>query len=270
MKIIRKSALSTATCLQSAALAAALIGFSGATAAQAQTAAPAPAPACEDGNANGVCDSEESSASAGGIVVTGTRIKSPNLVSTAPVVSITGDQLLSQGDVNVGDALNDLPALRSTYSQANSTRFIGTAGVNFLDLRGLGITRTLVLVNGRRHITASVGDFIVDTNTIPSDLIDRVDVVTGGSSAVYGSDAVAGVVNFILKRNFTGIKLNGQGGISSRGDRGIYFVSGTAGTNFAEGRGNVAVNLEYVNANPLYFRDRPDLSGVTYTKARRL
>ena len=263
MNFLRKSAYSSATCLQSAALAAALIGFAGATSAQAQTAAPAPAPACEDGNANGVCDSDESSANAGGIVVTGTRIKSPNLVSTAPVTSITGDELLSQGDVNIGDALDDLPAIRSTYSQANSTRFIGTAGVNFLDLRGLGITRTLVLVNGRRHITASIGDFIVDTNTIPSDLIDRVDVVTGGSSAVYGSDAVAGVVNFILKRNFTGIKINGQAGISSRGDRGIYFVSGTAGTNFAEGRGNVAVNLEYVNANPLYFRDRPDLSGVS-------
>ncbi len=238
-----------------------------ATPAFAQDTAPADATAtnCADVNNNGVCDSDENSSQ---ITVTGSRIKSPNLVSTVPVVSITADQLLDQGDVNVGDALDDLPSIRSTYSQANSTRFIGTAGVNFLDLRGLGITRTLVLVNGRRHITASPGDFIIDVNTIPSDLIDRVDVVTGGSSAVYGSDAVAGVVNFILKRNFTGIKLTGQGAVSSRHDRGIYFIAGTAGTNFADDRGNVAVNLEYVNAEPLYFRDRPTGVGAAFGRCQ--
>ncbi|MGQ7367999.1 TonB-dependent receptor plug domain-containing protein, partial [Streptococcus suis] len=105
-----------------------------------------------------------------------------------------------------GDALNSLPALRSTYSQANSTRFIGTTGLNLLDLRGLGVSRTLVLVNGRRHVSSSPGDYLVDTNTIPDDLLERVDIVTGGSSAIYGSDAVAGVVNFVLKRNFEGLK----------------------------------------------------------------
>ena len=255
VKSFRKSALS----LETAALAIALAGLGHATTASAQAAAPAPAADCVDADGNGVCDNQESSTA---IVVTGSRIKTPNLVSTVPVTSITGEDLLSKGDTNIGDALNDLPQIRSTYSQANSTRFIGTAGVNFLDLRGLGISRTLVLVNGRRHITASVGDFIVDTNTIPSDLIDRVDVVTGGSSAVYGSDAVAGVINFILKRNFQGIKLNGQSGVSSRGDRGINILSLTAGQNFGDGRGNVAINLEYVNADPLYFRDRPELSGV--------
>lgn len=199
--------------------------------------------------------------SASEIVVTGSRIRRPNLDSPVPVTSLNVDELLSQGDVNVGDALNDLPAIRSTYSQANSTRFIGTAGVNFLDLRGLGITRTLVLVNGRRHITASPGDFIIDTNTIPTDLLERVDVITGGSSAVYGSDAVAGVVNFILKNNYNGFTIRGQGGISDQGDRGIYTISATGGKNFNENRGNVAFNVEYVKANPLYFRDRPRQSG---------
>src|SRR6185503_16760166 len=101
----------------------------------------------------------------------------------------------------------------------------GTAGENFLDLRGLSFVlgsfadRTLVLVNGRRHITSSPGDFIVDVDNIPQDLLDRVDIVTGGESAVYGSDAIAGVVNFITKRNFEGFRIRGQAGVSSRGDR---------------------------------------------------
>ncbi len=196
------------------------------------------------------------------IVVTGTRISRPTLSSPVPLTSVTADELTSTGDVSLGDALNDLPSLRSTYSQGNSTRFIGTAGLNLLDLRGLGVSRTLVLVNGRRHITSLPGDYIVDTNTIPVDLLERVDVVTGGNSAVYGSDAVAGVVNFVLKRDFEGLSLKGQGGISERGDRGNYFVAGVYGKNFADGRGNIAVAAEYAKTEPLYFRDRDALTGA--------
>ena len=196
------------------------------------------------------------------LTVTGSRIRRPNLESNVPITSVSVEDLTSQGDVSVGDALNDLPSLRSTFSQANSNRFIGTTGLNILDLRGLGVERTLVLVNGRRHITSQPGDFLVDVNTIPSDLIERVDVITGGSSAVYGSDAVAGVVNFVLRRDFDGIRLRGQGGVSQQGDRGIEFVSLTAGQNFFDDRANVAVNLEYVNAEPLYFIDRPELTGA--------
>jgi outer membrane receptor protein involved in Fe transport len=138
-----------------------------------------------------------------------------------------------------------LPALRATFSQANSTRFIGTSGLNILDLRGLGTSRTLVLVNGRRHVTSTPGNFDVDTNTIPQALLERVDVITGGSSALYGSDAVAGVVNFVLKRDFEGITGRVQGGISSRGDRGSYLANIVAGRNFLDDRLNVAVALEY-------------------------
>ncbi len=196
------------------------------------------------------------------IVVTGSRIARPTLASSVPVTSVDVGELTNQGSVSIGDALNDLPSLRSTYSTGNSTRFIGTAGLSLLDLRGLGISRTLVLVNGRRHVTASPGDYLVDVNTIPADLLERVDVVTGGDSAIYGSDAVAGVVNFILKRDFDGISLRGQGGISERGDRGAYFASATFGTNFAEGRGNVAVSVEYANQQPLYFKDRDAITGA--------
>ena len=202
-------------------------------------------------------------ASTGGdIVVTGSRIRSPSLSAPVPITTVSVAELTNTGDVSLGDALNDLPSLRSTFSQGNSTRFIGTAGLSLLDLRGLGTERTLVLVNGKRHITSSPGDYQVDTNTIPVDLLERVDVVTGGSSAVYGSDAVAGVVNFILKRDFEGISLKGQSGISSRGDRGSYFVSGTYGKNFADGRGNVAVSGEYAKSNALYFTDRDSLTGA--------
>ena len=196
------------------------------------------------------------------VIVTGTRLARPGVTSNVPLTSITSDELLSNGHVNIGDALNELPQLRSTYSQANSTRFIGTTGLNELDLRGLGPQRTLVLVNGRRHVTSIPGTSIVDTNTIPDDLLDRVDVITGGDSAIYGSDAVAGVVNFVLKQNFDGFRIQGQGGTTQYGDHGQQYVSAVAGKNFAEGRGNIAVAAEYSHADPLYFRDRDFFTGA--------
>jgi outer membrane receptor protein involved in Fe transport len=203
-----------------------------------------------------------SDASGNGIVVTGSRIRRPNLESTVPITSVGPQELLSRGDVSLGDALNELPSLRATYSQANSTRFIGTAGLNLLDLRGLGTSRTLVLVNGRRHVTVSPGSYEVDVNTIPTDLLERVDVVTGGNSAIYGSDAVAGVVNFILKKDFEGIELRGQGGVTSYGDRGSYFASLLAGKNFFDGRFNVTFAGEYARTNPVFFSDRPYVADV--------
>src|SRR6478672_6220396 len=160
------------------------------------------------------------------VIVTGSRIRRPNLVSTVPVTSVGGEEFHQTGQVSVGDVLNELPALRSTFSQTNSTRFLGTAGLNLLDLRGLGTQRTLVLVNGRRHVGSDILNNAVspDVNTIPTDLIERVDVVTGGNSAIYGSDAIAGVVNFVLKRNFQGIQMRAQAGVSQYGDAGSYFV----------------------------------------------
>lgn len=196
------------------------------------------------------------------IIVTGSRISMPNVMSSVPVTSITAGDLTLKGNVSLGDALNELPALRSTFSQANSTRFIGTSGLNLLDLRGLGTSRTLVLVNGRRHVTSQPGSFSVDTNTIPSDLLERTDVVTGGNSAIYGSDAVAGVVNFIMKRDFEGISARAQGGISDRGDRESYFASLTAGHNFADSRGNIAGSFEYSKSKVLFFTERDNQTGA--------
>jgi outer membrane receptor protein involved in Fe transport len=203
-----------------------------------------------------------SAADAGDITITGSRIRRPNLESQVPVTSVGGEEFFQTGQVSVGDVLNELPALQSTFSQSNSTRFLGTAGLNLLDLRGLGTQRTLVLVNGRRHVAGDVLNTTtsVDVNTIPTDLIERVDVVTGGNSAIYGSDAIAGVVNFVLKQNYEGIQVRGQGGISKYGDLGSYFVSALAGKNFAGGRGNVALNVEYARQNTAFASGRPNLA----------
>jgi len=206
-------------------------------------------------------DETADAADEGTIVVTGSRIRQPNLESANPIAVVTGAEIFETGGISVGDLLNELPQLRSTFSQQNSTRFLGTRGLNLLDLRGLGTQRTLVLVNGRRHVGSDVlsNGVSVDTNTIPSDLVERIDIVTGGASAVYGSDAIAGVVNFILKDDYDGIQLRGQSGISRYGDAGNQFVSLTAGKNFADGRGNVAVNLEYAHSSDFYASGRPNV-----------
>ena len=196
------------------------------------------------------------------IVVTGSRIHRPNLTSNVPVSSMQVEEVTATGDLSVGDALTELPTIRPTMTNASSGRNLTTAGLSLLDLRGLGTTRTLVLVNGRRHITSQAGTFGVDINTVPTDLIDRIDIVTGGNSAIYGSDAVAGVVNFVLKRDFEGIRLRGQTGLSDDNDRGSYSLNLTAGKNFADNRGNIAVNLEYSKQNTLYFTDRDNQTGA--------
>lgn len=232
--------------------------------AQAQTAAPDPAaataaePAAVAPVAAPQAPSDATVAETDSIIVTGSRIVRPNIDSPSPIASIAGGEFFQTGNVNIGDVLNQLPQLHNTFSSSNSTRFIGTQGLNLLDLRGLGTQRTLVLINGRRQVTSallSTGNE-VDTNTIPTDLIERVDVVTGGTSAVYGSDAISGVVNFVLKQNYDGFQVKGQGGVSQYGDMGSYYVSGLAGKNFGDGRGNVAVAVEYAKQNPTYASDR--------------
>lgn len=196
------------------------------------------------------------------IVVTGSRITRPNLQSTTPITSITGAELFQTGQISVGDQLNQLPQLGSTFGQSNSTRFLGTAGLNLLDLRNLGTQRTLVLVNGRRHVASDIlnAGVSVDVNTIPTDLIERADIVTGGNSAVYGSDAIAGVVNFILKDKFDGLQVRGQGGLSSYGDAGAQFASVLAGKNFGDNRGNIAVNAEFAHQSQYFAAERPRLA----------
>lgn len=228
--------------------------------AAAAAPAAAPAPAAADGQSTTANDEASDDQS---IVVTGSRLNNrPNIESAVPITSLSSEELLSRGTVSVGDLLNQLPQLRGTFNQANSTRFIGTAGISALDLRGLGTARTLVLLDGRRIVTATPGVNRPDVNIVPADLIERTDIVTGGNSAVYGSDAVAGVVNFVLKDNFEGIRVRAQGGISSRGDRGSYFASITSGVNFAEGRGNIVFAGEYANQDTLTNLERDGQTGA--------
>lgn len=244
-------ALRRTLCVASSALAITLVSVSPAAAATAADNAQAPAADAPDQTAKK--DSESSS-----IVVTGSRIRRPNLTSPVPVTTVTGEQFFQGGSTSIGDQLNQLPALRSTFSQSNSTQFLGTSGLSLLDLRGLGTQRTLVLVNGRRHVAGDILNTAasVDVNTIPTDMIERVDIVTGGDSAVYGSDAIAGVVNFVLKDHFSGLQVRGQSGISGQGDGQGGFVSVLGGINTKDGRGNIAMNVEYAHQSDVYASER--------------
>lgn len=179
------------------------------------------------------------------IVITGSRIPTdPNLASSTPVQSIDEADIRLSGELNLADVVNDIPALVSSFTGAN-TLTDGFAdvdpGANILNLRGLGGERTLTLVNGRRHVAGFRGTQAVDIGTIPRALVESVEVTTGGASAVYGADAVTGVVNFILKDDFEGFQLDARAGISGEQDAENYAVDLVWGQNFHEDRGNVVV-----------------------------
>jgi outer membrane receptor protein involved in Fe transport len=145
----------------------------------------------------------------GEIVVTGSRIRSANLESTTPVTQVTAADVVTQGVARIEDLVNQLP---QAFAAQNVTVSNGATGTATLDLRGLGSTRTLVLIDGRRmpYGSPALGGQAPDINQIPTSMVERVDVLTGGASAVYGSDAVAGVVNFIMKKDFEGVEISSQ------------------------------------------------------------
>jgi outer membrane receptor protein involved in Fe transport len=193
------------------------------------------------------------------VVVTGSRIRTRQYDFANPVVSIDSSSIQNAGVTNLTDFLTQSPALTgsTTSNDTSGTNAgIGAVGLNLLNLRNLGTQRTLVLVDGRRHVAAVPGSSSVDINTIPVDLIDRLDIVTGAASAIYGADAVTGVVNFVMKRNFEGLNIRAQAGISEYGDAATQFVSATAGMNFAGGRGNIALAAEYGHEDVFNRRQR--------------
>ena len=147
------------------------------------------------------------------IVITGTRISRPELDFANPVTTLSSEAIAQSGKTNIADFLAQSPALigsqTGSLTGGSETEF-GEAGLNLLDLRNLGTDRTLVLVDGRRHVSALAGSAAVDINAIPTDLIEAVDVLTGGASAIYGADGVSGVVTFRLKRDFEGITARGR------------------------------------------------------------
>ncbi|WP_279349516.1 TonB-dependent receptor domain-containing protein [Erythrobacter litoralis] len=185
------------------------------------------------------------------IVVTGSRIQRRNVETAAPIAVVNAEEFELSGTVNVENVINTLPqVIPGTTSFSNNPG----NGAATLNLRGLGAARTLVLVNGRRYLSYDTNQ-IVDLNTIPSFLVESVDVVTGGASAVYGSDALAGVVNFRLKR-LEGLEIGGQYNITERGDGARYNINGAIGSSFDDGRGNATVYAEYFNREAIFQGDR--------------
>jgi len=193
------------------------------------------------------------------IVVTGSRIARPNVESPTPVQVVTAETIDNTGEVNLGEILRTLPAAGvSTLTPTNSNFFTQNNGIATVDLRNLGEDRTLVLVNGRRFVAGVPGSQIVDFNSLPTEFIDRVDVVTGGASSVYGSDALAGVVNVITDKDYTGFQMFGQYGITDRGDRENYRIGTKFGSDFADDRGNFVATLSYQSNGAVFARDRAD------------
>lgn len=198
------------------------------------------------------------------IVVTGTRIKSLNDTSTQPVSAITGADIQNRGVITVSDAVNELPQFGNAFGAQNQDINTANAGFNIgtelINLRNLGPQRTLVLVNGRRHVAGDPGTSAVDLNSIPAGMIDRVDVVTGANSAVYGADAVSGVVNIILKSKFSGTEANARGGISTQGD-GRELSAGIVHGGQIGDRLRYLAAVEYSDRAPIFGRDRDWVKG---------
>ena len=192
------------------------------------------------------------------IVVTGSRLqRDPNATAPLPVSSITAEQLRAAGNTDVTATLRTIPALISSGTVADSLeRGGGGVGQATLNLRQLGSNRTLVLVDGYRHVSGVAGAQTVDVATIPNALIERVDVLTGGASAIYGADAVTGVVNYVLNKNFEGLRVDAQGGISTQGDGETFRIEATYGKNFAGGRGNFSFTAGYTNDAEVLLGDR--------------
>jgi outer membrane receptor protein involved in Fe transport len=191
------------------------------------------------------------------LVVTGSRIPRPNLEQPTPVAVISPTMIQQAGPQNLGDIIAQLPAVGNTATvRANSNNFGNSAGISSIDLRNLGTSRTLVLVDGQRHVNGDVGFNAVDINSIPPQLVDHVEVVTGGASAIYGSDAVSGVVNIIMKKRFDGLQIDGQVG-SYDGFGAKYSASATAGKTFMDDRLNVTGSIFYNKENVIWVRDVP-------------
>lgn len=201
-------------------------------------------------------EAEEAGAEAGDIVVTGTRIKGNGYDQPTPVTVATTEALLSSSPMTLADGLTKLPQLIGSTSRTFCCA-VGSLG-NFLNLRALGPTRTLILLDGRRIVaTRESGE--IDVNLLPELLVQRVDVVTGGASAAYGSDAVSGVINYITDNKFEGVRANAQYGISNYGDDGSVKFGIAGGTSFADGRGHIVVSLEHFKVDGIpSLADRPD------------
>ena len=212
------------------------------------------------------------------ILVTGTRLpRDPNATAPSPVQTVFPTEMRTTGQTDITEVLREVPALISSGTIEDSLeRGGGGIGQATLSLRGLGSNRTLVLVNGRRHVAGVAGTQTVDIATIPRALIESVDILTGGASSVYGADAVTGVVNFNLRQDYEGIEVAGQVGISEHGDGRTFGLDAVLGENFLDGRANLTIAASYSRGEELRYGDR-DFSrdnmqasaGLTYQHPNR-
>ncbi|MEP1230512.1 MAG: TonB-dependent receptor [Litorimonas sp.] len=230
--------LDKARLLQTSVLSSLILGLGGA--AYAQDVAQVPDAQVEED------DIEDT------IIVTGSRIR--RTIGDAPVPLTIIDQERAQvsGFNNIADFLSDVPALQGSQVPDDTTgAVLNAAGLSLLNLRNLGVQRTLVLIDGQRQVGSQTGTAAVDVGTIPFIAVERTEVLTGGASSIYGADAVSGVVNFITRQNFEGVRLDAQFAEDREGFNESYRLSGLIGQNFAEDKGNVLLAVEYRKTNEL-------------------
>ena len=202
----------------------------------------------------------------GTIVVTGSRIVRQDFGTVSPTITV-GEELLENRQFNnVAEALNQNPFFDVPGQSPTGTIGNADVGQNFVNFFGLGSQRTLTTVNGRRVVAANAPTVFnnaapglqVDLNIIPTIMVDRIEAVAVRGAPIYGSDAISGTINVILKNDFEGLELDGNYGVTERGDSEEYRMSGLMGSNFADGRGNVTIAVEHTRTKGLLERDRYD------------
>ncbi len=206
----------------------------------------ASSPAMAQGTDDGAEETDEV------IVVTGSRINNPNLVTSSPVRALGEVEIDSRQVIDAESLIGELPGVGIGTSTSRNN---GNGGFSTFNLRGLGSNRNLVLLDGQRIVPATL-TAVTDLNNVPLALVERVDIVTGGASSVYGADAIAGVVNFITKDDFEGVAIDLTGGIDERGDGPRFRADVTVGGNFDEGRGNAVLSVGYQNTTGIFQGDR--------------
>jgi len=191
------------------------------------------------------------------VEITGSRILSVNAESAAPIQVLTAEDIAAAGVTNVQDLLLKNPVFGvPTFSRTNSNFLTSSSGVSTIDLRNLGTARTLVLINGRRVVAGIPGESAVDLNTIPTQFVERIELLTGGASSTYGSDAVAGVVNIILKKDYEGFNVDYKYGASEKGDDKRHELALTWGATTANGKGNLMGHFGYSRQGAVMSKDR--------------
>jgi iron complex outermembrane receptor protein len=192
----------------------------------------------------------------GDIVVTGSRITRRGLESAMPIAIVEAEAAKGFGYNTAYDALQLNPAVGPGLGNSNSQGEAFDAGVSNINLRNLGVNRTLVLVDGKRWVSSGARASAVDISTIPDAMIERAEIVTGGAAAIYGADAVTGVVNIIMKKNITGVHLSATSGISEEGDARQTYLSASTGLTFADERGSFVIGGNYTDTTPVRYTDR--------------